>query len=401
MLKKAVFFSLLAVVLLSGCAMMFFGDSKARTIVTFDWEVEMDAARDLLQAFDMVKDLDLINGIVCNLKKEDIDWIRYFLPIRYVEEDIRVFSLDIPRPEALTLWPSEAVPAGETIDWGLKYMHGIEAQEYATGKGVSAGVIDTGICLDHPDLTGAIAGGVNIIDGGSYADDNNHGTYISTVIAARKNGVGIVGVAPDAMLYAIKVLDEDGSGYSSDVVAGYQWALDQHKVDPTFKCVNLSLGSYYQSQAMAEAMEKAAYQGMGTFAAAGNDGRLGICYPARNEVAVCVGAHGDGGGRMNWSNFGPALEANGIMAPGDWVLAGNKDGNWNRVSGTSISTPYITGIHLLLDELKWAERKFHFAGASQADSPDRYVGYGNADAVRTIQAMLDAAGVSEGVTYAE
>ena len=104
-----------------------------------------------------------------------------------------------------------------------------------TGKGVKVAVIDTGIDLHHPDLH--VAGGVSEVSyTKSYNDDNGHGTHVAGIIGALNNSIGVVGVAPDVSLYAVKALDQDGRGDLGDIIAGIDWAIRNH-----MNIVNLSL----------------------------------------------------------------------------------------------------------------------------------------------------------------
>ena len=99
-------------------------------------------------------------------------------------------------------------------------------QSGLTGKGINIGILDTGVRSDHPDLH--ISGGVTFVQGTtSYNDDFGHGTHVAGIIAAQNNGIGYSGVAPEAQLYAVKVLDSNGKGNQSDVVAGINWAMEQ------------------------------------------------------------------------------------------------------------------------------------------------------------------------------
>lgn len=372
-MKYIVLFLALGAVVWAGC------NDGERMIVTLDWEFgDVRSALETAGIKDM-QELPLIAGFVCKLTEKQKTLLADLLPVRYIEPDYEVSIVDA------TVEAQDVGLSAEVVDWGAKYIHAPECWRSATGAGVRIGVIDTGIKSDHPDLTDRVVGGYNAINGGSYEDDNNHGTYIATVIAAQPNGVGIIGVAPNAALYAIKVLNKDGRGYSSDVVKGYQWALEQ-EVD----LVNLSLGSPRESQAMRDAMLIAAFQGMGTVAAAGNSGEGRVMYPAANDVAICVGAVGYDGTRMSWSNYGDALKANGVMAPGYQVLAGNKSGGWSRVSGTSLATPYVTGTLALMVSMKWCTRDLLFRGASRYETPDRYYGYGVIDAREALDAVIEA-----------
>ena len=96
--------------------------------------------------------------------------------------------------------------------------------------------------------------------------------------------------------------------------------------------------------------------------------------------------------RMSWSNYGPEFKKNGVLAPGDWVLAGTRNGKWRRVSGTSIATPHVTGIFALLIQLRQLEceslRRFVFEGASKTGNPDEFGGHGLVNARKTLETML-------------
>lgn len=358
-----------------------------RVIVAFDWDSEMAMALDTLQkeTIQVIEQYDLISAVLCYLTPEQQDALTKLLPVRFIEPDYRVSILDDPK--SLIVQESGVVPGAEYADWGAKRIHVEEAWELSKGRGVKVGVIDTGIMADHPDLVGAVMDGIDCIDDDknswSWLDDNGHGTSIATIIGARQNGVGIVGVAPLCYLYSIKVLNANGSGYISDIIEGYKWALGRE-----LDVVNMSLGSYSSSQAMEDVMMVAALQGMATIAASGNDGRNGECYPARSYNAVVVGATGTTDEVMSWSNYGSALRANGILAPGDYILCGYIDGTWRRASGTSVATPYITGIVALLLELDWCERRFIFASGSKSDKSTLREGYGLVDARKSLEIMI-------------
>src|SRR5262249_48794038 len=146
--------------------------------------------------------------------------------------------------------------------------------------GVRVGVIDTGIDANHPDLHANVAGGYNAIDSGKpYFDDNGHGTHVSGTIAGARDGRGVVGVAPKAALYAIKVLNAEGSGYTSDIIKGIVWAANNH-----IQVVNMSLSAPMGSIFERLAMQYAAARGVTIVAAAGNSGG-GVEYPAHYPQA--------------------------------------------------------------------------------------------------------------------
>ena len=113
--------------------------------------------------------------------------------------------------------------------WGINRVHAPAAWPITEGKGVKVAIIDTGIDASHPELSGSVDGGYSAItkteNPADYQDDNGHGSHVAGTIAAHRDGKGVVGVAPKARLYAVKVLDADGSGNLSDVIDGIVWAV--------------------------------------------------------------------------------------------------------------------------------------------------------------------------------
>ena len=380
---------LMLLLVLTGCDEVIWSSKKSdRFIVAFDREAELSPILDELEAAGVriIDRLDIISGISCYLNEEQMDLVRDMPSFRYVELDVELYMLEAAPPQPLLIRNYRMAPADESIDWGVKRIRAPEAWELSTGKDVRVGVIDTGIAADHPDLPGAVIGGFNAIDGGSYADDNNHGTYVASVLAARRNGVGMVGVAPDALLYSIKVMNSDGRGFISDIIEGCQWAIGEK-----IPVVNMSLGAEYNSIALREAIDEAAFQGMSVIAASGNEGDGQVLYPAGHDVAVCVGASNMDDRRMSWSNYGQALKENGALAPGEWILASDRFGELSRVSGTSIAAPHVTGIFALLLESGQIEREslreFIFQSASRSEDPDESSGHGIVDAKKALDLM--------------
>jgi subtilisin family serine protease len=358
-----------------------------RFIVAFDRKIELSYVIDGLKprGIEVTKRLDIINGIACHLSDSEESFIRSLPFVRYIEPDDELYRLEEESPEHLFAF--SMVSENENIDWGVKRINAPDVWNIATGNGVKIGIIDTGIDTKHPDLIGAVAGGYDAVNGLSYEDDNDHGTYVASVISARRNGVGIVGVAPDAMLYAVKVMGSDGKGYISDVLDGCQWVIKEG-----LRVVNMSLGSNHQSKAIREAMDALTYNKVITVVATGNEGKLGVYSPAKDNVTICVGGSGMDNSRMSWSNYGMELKENGVLAPGDWIQVANKSGGWQRVAGTSIATPHVTGIVALLLEMGCNDpeliRKFVFSGASQSNNPNEFNGHGLVNAKKTLELMI-------------
>jgi subtilisin family serine protease len=234
--------------------------------------------------------------------------------VAYVEEDRPVHMLQvIPATESPELEvPHQLVP--EVVPWGISgddKTFGVRAVgSGATGEGVNVGVLDTGISA-HPDLQ--IAGGYNFVaNSEEYADDVGHGTHVAGTIAAQPNGEGLVGVAPKVRLYALKVLDHRGSGRTSHIVAGIEWAIAHD-----LRVINMSFGSNRGSQTEQRAIVAAAEAGVVMVAASGNEGGP-VGYPAAYPEVIAVGAVGKSGIVARFSSRGPQL---GLTAPGVNILS--------------------------------------------------------------------------------
>src|SRR5660397_188210 len=207
----------------------------------------------------------------------------------------------------------------------------------STGDGINVAVLDTGIDLDHPDLVANVEGEyMALAEAGRYRkhrapdDDNGHGTHVAGIIAAEDNTQGVVGVAPEADLYAVKVLDQNGSGYFSDVIEGIYWAIGTH--DPTaslsaeddIHVINMSLGANSGSDDLSAAVSAAEDAGILIVAAAGNDGGA-VDYPAAYPGVIAVAATDRDDTAPSWSSRGDEVE---LAAPGVAVYSTYKDGSY-------------------------------------------------------------------------
>jgi len=238
---------------------------------------------------------------------------------------------------------------------------------------VDVAVLDTGIDLQHPDLN--VAGGIDCTlkkGGGPFAnyycgagnggdDDHYHGTHVAGTIGALDNGMGVVGVAPGARLWAVKVLNSQGSGYTSGIVAGIDWVVGQGNIE----VINMSLGGEGKSTAYETAINNAVSKGVVVVVAAGNSNADANNYsPAFVPSAITVSALADfngqpGGGAAptcrpdvddtlaDFSNWGSAVD---IAAPGVCILSTYpiEQGNYATISGTSMAAPHVAGAAALL-----------------------------------------------------
>jgi subtilisin len=248
----------------------------------------------------------------------------------------------------LTHVSQESGTAKQTLPWGIDRVDADVAHAQGeTGSGVDVGVIDGGIDADHADL------GPNIADpsvdenheswekcSGDHCtrpwyDDGGHGTHVAGTIAATDSGTGVVGVAPDATLHALKVCSSRGGCQTSAIVEAIRYAADRG-----WDVINLSLGSPRTSPALQAAGKYAVEAGVVPVAAAGNRGRPdSVGYPAAYDEFIAVSATTIDDEIAEFSSKGPEVD---IAAPGAEVCSGDIGGYAVR-NGTSMASPHVAG----------------------------------------------------------
>lgn len=231
-------------------------------------------------------------------------------------------------------------PPPQEVPWGV---HRIGADSNSnTGAGIGVAVIDTGVDLTHPDLAGVVDGDNEVKPGDPANDDNGHGTHVSGTIAAVDNTIGYVGVAPDATIIAVKVLDRHGSGWVSDINAGIDWVA-ANKDAYNIKVANMSLGGGGYIQSMHDAILAATNVGITFVVAAGNSSAYAGNYSpaAYDDCVITVTALNPDDTFAYYSNWGePPVD---LIAPGTNVPSLWKNGGYNTISGTSMASPHVAG----------------------------------------------------------
>ena len=229
--------------------------------------------------------------------------------------------------------------AEKEVPWGVKRVNASAAWDYGSGAGVKVAVVDTGIDFHHPDLAPNYKGGYNAVAPAEQPlDDQGHGTHVSGTIAAVKDLKGVVGIAPKVDLYGVKVLDKNGSGQYSWIVAGIEWAI-LNKMD----VINMSLGGGSGTEAMKQVMIKARQAGVTVVCAAGNDSGP-VNYPAKYPEAIAVSASDSADKIASFSSRGAELA---LIAPGVNVYSTKKGGGYTSMSGTSMACPHAAGLAAL------------------------------------------------------
>jgi len=318
--------------------------SSDRKIVVFNDDVslsERDAALgDLVQ--NRIKRLtralsaDVLEGVDAGRLRE----LSQNPSVKRIDDDVTVYALE--RVERLARGGTQVnAAAAQVLPWGVDR---IDAElVWPTGNSadpIKVGVIDTGISLSHPDLAANIKGTYNAIKPRRSAnDDNGHGSHVAGIIAALDNGVGVVGGAKQANLYAIKVLNSSGSGYLSDIIEGIDVAIANN-----LNVINMSLGTTADVQSFHDAVIRANNAGITIVAAAGNNGGA-VNYPGAYAEVIGVSATDSTNIIASWSSRGPQVD---LAAPGVSIYSNYKGTGYATLSGTSMASPHVAAAAALL-----------------------------------------------------
>ena len=274
-------------------------------------------------------------------------------------------------PRVAFISPDREVTAlAQTLPTGVDR---INAESKANeGAGVDVAVLDTGIDLDHPDLAANIVGGKNCSTGRTYDDGNGHGTHVAGTIAAMDNGVGVVGVAPQADLWAVRVLNNSGSGSWSSVICGVDFVDARSPAKGgTIAVANMSLGGTgsddgncgnTNKDALHQAICRAVADGVTFVVAAGNSSAdVKGEAPAAYDEVITASALADSDGQpcrkgaatgygaddtfASFSNYGTLAsdKAHMVAAPGVSIRSTYKGGVYRNLSGTSMASPHAAG----------------------------------------------------------
>jgi subtilisin family serine protease len=272
--------------------------------------------------------------------------------------------------------------------WGVSKI-GAPAAWNATrgGSALPVAVLDTGVDNRHPDLSGQLLPGYDLVNGDADpADDHGHGTRMSGIIAARwKNATGIAGVAPETAILPVKVMDANGSGSYSRIAEGIVYAVDHGA-----RVVNLSLAGGAATDVMQSAVDYARARGVVVVAAAGNTGTGDPQYPAACTGAVAVAASDENDRRASFSNYGSHLS---VAAPGANILTTSLGGGYSYSTGTSPAAAFGSALFALLlarDATLTVDaaraRIEQYATDLGTMGWDPYFGVGRIDAQRTVTA---------------
>jgi thermitase len=212
-----------------------------------------------------------------------------------------------------------------------------------SGQTVIVAVIDSGVCLNHPDLQGRIIAGYDFVDNDNDPSDVfGHGCGVAGVIAANaNNGIGIAGVAPNAQIMPLRVLDAQGLGNYSNIASAIVYAADNGA-----NIINLSLAGSNNSSILQQAVAYAIAHGVVVIAAAGNFNSPNTFYPAAYPSVIAVGSVDVNLQRSSFSNYGTFVD---VYAPGRDILSTSINGDYAFNSGTSFAAPIVAGLTALTE----------------------------------------------------
>jgi subtilisin family serine protease len=294
-----------------------------------------------------------LNGATLKLSKEQVEVLRKKKEVAYVEQD-RIVTFAPPcgspnggpcdEPDPTDPGDGDGGSSNQDTPYGITRVNGVANY---TGNNV-AWILDSGVDLDHPDLNVDASRAFNAFtsgrDGKSADDGNGHGTHVAGTIAALNNDIGVIGVAPGAVVIPVKVLDSRGSGSYSGVIAGVDWVGANGQAGDV---ANMSLGGPV-SQALDDAVVAASSNGVIFALAAGNESSdANNSSPARanGPNIVTISAMDVNDNWASFSNYGnPPVD---YAAPGVAVKSTWKDGGYNTISGTSMAAPHAAGVLLL------------------------------------------------------
>ncbi|MEW6448257.1 MAG: S8 family peptidase [Bacillota bacterium] len=319
----------------------------------------------------------VVNAVAAEVPKAALAVLTKNPGVAYIEPDITVNAV------------------ADKVPWGVDRIDAEMVHPYNKGTGIKVCIIDTGVDYTHRDLDDNYKGGIDYVnDDLDPLDDNGHGTHCAGIIAAEANGAGIVGVAPEAHLYAVKALDASGNGLLSDVVAGIDWAVANG-----MDIVSMSLEARLPSRTLEAACNNAYAAGLLLVAAAGNAGppkgkNTTVNYPARYASVIAVSATDTNDVIAGFSSAGPEVE---LAAPGVSVystlptypvtLTSECGLNYGRLSGTSAACPHVAGTAALAMAAYpgYTNEQIRSLLRNTADDLgiagfDRYYGYGLVDA---------------------
>jgi subtilisin len=282
------------------------------------------------------KELKTLKNDTGNVEKVEEDGIFWIT-------DIDVSAMSGLESPAIAGSPPSA--QADTIPWGISNVGAPQCWDATKGKEIYVAVLDTGI-WPHDDLKGNLIGGISFVPNENWVDVQGHGTHVAGTIAAALNGFGVVGVAPSAYVFAMKVLANNGQG-------NWSWLMQAlYRLRQTYGCLfdvaNMSLGGSAAPAALEDYVNFASQNTL-LVAAAGNHApsapQKPVGFPARYDRCLAVSAIDSTNTIASFSARGPEVD---ICAPGVGVVSTVPNNNYASFSGTSMASPHVAGVAALV-----------------------------------------------------
>lgn len=390
-------------------------------IVVFEDHVKAGKAESVLESVDaeattdVEKDVQLVEIPAGETIESLIDDLESLPEVKYAQPNYVYQLSDTCVAVPTAIGDGTAVPDAVVNDpgwtsgmqWYLDVIGCDDAWNTTWGSSsVRVAVLDTGVDLDHPDLTGQIVAQADTVtNDGNADDDDGHGTHVAGIIAAKaNNGSGIAGIAPGAGLIAVDVFQSDGTNWwatTADIVEGISFAVANGA-----DVINMSLGSYGVDSVETNAVNNATAAGVVVVAAAGNDSRSDNHYPSDIDSVISVIATDWDDVIASYSNYGPQKD---ISAPGGdfdvpadypesmimstYVDHGVSTYAW--MAGTSMASPVVAGVAALVLSANPSlsvdgVKNILYTTARDVGAPgrDSYYGWGRVDAAAAVAAAV-------------
>ena len=336
----------ISIVVVLMCTVAAFGSGQTHRYVVA-MKAQHAAAREVMGVETTgrdFEDLRYLDAFVANLTDGEVAQLRKNPAVRYVESaDIEYHMMEDDGTTAKSVTPESHPIDAQVTPYGITMVHAPDVWSVTRGDGINVAVVDTGVDYTHPELKDIYQGGYNaILKTNDPKDDEGHGTHVSGTIGAADNSIGVVGVAPHVKLWAVKVLNSQGSGKDGDIAAGLNWVLSKKAEVGGNWIVNMSLGGPTGSQIMRDACDRLAAAGVFVIAAAGNKSSDGtvpdpVAYPAAFPSVTAVAAIDSTQTVADFSNQGPEVA---LSAPGVGVFSTFIVGAGNNAFVTSNGATY-------------------------------------------------------------
>ena len=344
------------------------GAAKTKVLVTFARHPSRGDERSIKALGGKItRRFSIVDAVAVTVPRGSVRQLGRLAGVKRVEKDaaLQLFDHDVPTGDLEwdNAWGVAHIGAPAVYNAGIR------------GAGVKVAVIDSGIDYVHdnptsnppvyPEFNGIYAGGHDFKnnDDDPY-DDNGHGTHVSGIIAAAKNGYLVSGVAPEVKLYALKIVDQDGNGEYSDLIAALQWVYDYNVAHPGdgIDVINMSVGAHDVSDALHTAIQQVASQGVLMAAASGNVNPLDfnelingcpVAFPGAYPEVLSTTFTQEQDALTGYSCTGPEVD---FASPGDNIVSTVPTGScmfcsptgYNWESGTSMASPHLAGLLALL-----------------------------------------------------